>query len=295
MFNKLSANTSLGMLLLVGGMAILAPATANAVPLIDGNLQGFAEGYTQGWFVDFRLDDGFIRSGGELYLHEEGSILYVGFSAPLTINDNTWGVKRSQGWKDAGVAHDFEKLQKSDAWKWETAKKKAAKKKAAAPPAGDPGLTVTGGDNIALELDYLGDDSKIAEVKKADQGGADVSGAFMVSTSLEYNLANFQGAIDPYRNDTFDFSTQSNWLFGVAYEWKLDNSLIIGNVTIANVLGNLGNFHMSPIMFAGKRDTTTIVKDPISPPSQTPIPEPGTLGLFGLGLAGLALLRRWMH
>lgn len=273
--------------ILLGGMALLAPATANAAPVVDGNLLGFAEGYSQGWFVDFTLDDGSVRAGGELYLHEAGSILYVGFVAPYTgvnaINDNTWGTNRSQGWIDAGVAHDFEKLQKSDAWKWKKT------------------LEVEGGNNIELEIDYLNDDdSRVASVKKfkqKDSSALDPS-AFQVATSLEYNLANFTGAIDPYQNDTFDFSTQANWLYGVAYEWSFDNSVpqpnLDGSLTLTadDILNNFGDFHMSPIMFDGKHDTTTTVKDRIPPPQFDIIPEPATLGLFGFGLIGLGFAAR---
>lgn len=245
-------------------------ATAAAIT-VDGAVGGFAEGYTSGYFVSFTLDDASVRSGGELYLHEAGDMLYVGFTAPFVganaIVDNTWGDNRSQGWIDAGVAHDFEKLQKSDGWKWKT-----------------DHLGVTGGEDIKLELDYLADDdSKVALVKKAEQGAAktDVSGAFQVASSLEYNLANNPTA---YQNDAFSFIGATDWLYGVAYEWSVDNSLIDGVVTAQSIVAGFGEFHMSPIMYDGSHSTTPNVGDPI--------PEPTTLLLFGAGLAALAYRRR---
>ena len=259
------------------GLAMVLGCVTNATAIvIDGDVGGFAEGYTSGYFVSFTLDDSSVRGGGELYLHEAGDIVYVGFTAPFTgvnaIVDNTWGDNQSQGWIDAGVDHDFEHLQKSDGWKWKN-------------------LEVTGGDDIKLELDYLADDnSKVALVKKAEQiqlgAKTDVSGAFQVASSLQYNLANNASA---YQNDSFDFTSATDWLLGVSYEWSVDNSLIAGDVTAQSIVAGFGEFHMSPIMYAGSHSTTPEVGDPIPPNN---VPEPTTLLLFGTGVAALAYRRR---
>ncbi len=85
----------ISLLLLV--LSMIQPAQASIV--IDGKVGGFAEGYSQGFNVTFKVENlAGLVTGGKLYIDETTSALRVGFVAPLILNDNTYGTTRATDW-----------------------------------------------------------------------------------------------------------------------------------------------------------------------------------------------------
>ena len=67
--------------------------SAQAVPTVDGVVNGFAEGYTTAYEFSYDVQDGLQdQSGGMLFTAEsaDGLTIYVGVIFPLTLNDNTY-------------------------------------------------------------------------------------------------------------------------------------------------------------------------------------------------------------
>jgi hypothetical protein len=263
----------------------LTAASAGAAPTIDGNVLGFLEGYTVGFSVGFDIESGPTDvPGGTLYLHETTTSLSVGFVAPLTINDNTYGANQASDW--GGKNHKLKSLDGSDQW-------------ALVLPAD--------GTGVSLTLDYItGATTNVydAEVDAFKQGTANLpASGIRFESSLSYNFevlgltqffdkANEKTIASPATGSgDYDFLPPAeDWIPEIMYEFSVDKSAFGGTLDIPSFLASLGVMHMSPNKL-GKNMVFPKLGDPLFPPQQD-VPEPATLLLFGAGLFGASRLCR---
>jgi hypothetical protein len=78
-------------------MSISSPAFA--VPIIDGNVLGFAEGYTSHFDVSFNIENGPTGvPGGSLFRAETSDTMFFGLILPQNIVDNTYGDTKALDW-----------------------------------------------------------------------------------------------------------------------------------------------------------------------------------------------------
>lgn len=259
--------------------AISFAAPASAVPTIDGFVQGFAEGYDQGWNISFELDSGDLIPGGELFMLDTSERLYVGFIAPLDINDNTYGANVASDW--GSTEHTLKKLEGSDKWELED-------------------FPVQGGDDLEIKLDYIEEDGGVydARVEKFKQDGNLDASAIEFETSLSYNYE-ILGLTQYFENDDDDSPSMSGgdymfdapaqqWIPHIMFEWSIGKDAFDGTFGAQDLLNNTGMFHMSP----NKLDQNALPLIPTTPIDPTSAPVPGTMFLLSLGLAGLAVSTR---
>ena len=250
---------------------------ASATPIVDGWLDP-GEGYLQGWFVEFAVERtvGTV-TGGQLWVYEDagtGDVTAL-FSQPLTLVDNTYG-ENSIGWgkgvAPSGKNHNFKDLLGSD---------KA--QSVFTDGAGETVLDVTidyisetsEGSGVYATLGVTGGDGDV------DMGSA--SDVLAVGTSLDYNFNTLGHVLTEDSPATDEDYTENpvyaGWVFEVVYEIRVKGDIFgedgFGEVSIPIV-------HDSP---------NKIGKNKVYPDPGDPIPEPMTLGLLGLGAAGV-LLRR---
>ena len=143
----------------VGLIIAVTASSAHAVPIVDGGVNGYDEGYTAGYELLYNVQNGpQNQSGAMLFLGEDGDRIFVGVTFPTVLNDNTYDADMTNS--DATDGDDFraedwdqkfhglfeggggKSLSGSDKWKFNGA------------------LAVDGGADISkLEFDYIeGDD-----------------------------------------------------------------------------------------------------------------------------------------
>jgi len=106
-------NTRRQILALAAAVTLASPA--GQAFIADGRFDGTAEGYSLGFDVSFRLDDGNIVQGGRLYFGTDtagSGDHYLYFAMPTDFVDNSYGAN-AVGWGNKG--HRFKDLLKSDA------------------------------------------------------------------------------------------------------------------------------------------------------------------------------------
>lgn len=268
---------------------------------VDGEVGGFAEGYTEGYYVTFDIENGPEDvAGGQLFIEETGDALFVGMITPLTVNDNTYAVKqpgndasndaRADDW--GTIQHPLEKLERSDAWE----------------------MTIdnlVGGNKLEMKFDYvqksLGSESWVARVEKLKFGGTDLSpSGITVHSSLDYNYnvlgmtgffldkntSSSPAASDGYYNFIAPYQA---WLPEIAYEFEIDKSWFYGVTDFSLTSESFRNdiyddsiFHMSPNKLGDNKvsvNTVTVI----------PLPAAAWMGLSllsGIGLVGTVRRRR---
>jgi len=260
----------------MGLLTVLAVASvATAAPIVDG-LFDPAEGYSQGWYVDFAVErSDTIVTGGQLWVHEDtgtGDVTVL-FTQPLTLVDNTYG-DNAVGWgksvAPSGKNHNFKDLIGSDKARF-----------VFTDGAGRTVLDVTA-DYMSASSDPSGYGSLGVTGRDGAVDFGDASDVLAVATSLDYNfnsLGHVLTADSPATDaDYTPNPTYAGWVFEVTYEMRVAGAPFgeagFGGVDIPIV-------HDSP---------NKIGRNKVYPEPGPPVPEPATLGLLAIG--GLAVLRR---
>lgn len=271
---------------------LVAVCSAEAMPVIDGNVAGLSEGYTRQLNVNFNIESGPSNvPGGKLFLHESGSDFFAGLIIPLTIVDNTYGTNRSLDWgtKDHFLMGGGDGLEGSDEWK-------------------DLKIQIPGEKELKVEFDYIshvGSNVFSSGVKKAEQkdnGDFDASDVVLKS-SLHYNyhtlgltqffdsdknnpIASPGPAPGPANNPVYDFdSPAEDWVAEIMYELTIDKSDLNGTFDAAAFIDafNKSTLHISP---------NKLGRHKVFPTAVQPVPEPAACFFWSFVIATLALVRR---
>lgn len=264
-------------LLAAASLLLSAPAMATSIT-VDGYMNP-TEGYTQQYTVPFYKQDGTQWSdSGQLWLHQDASTLdlYVAFSMPKTLVDNTYGAN-AVGWP--GDNHKFDHLVGSDKTQF----------------------TIFGSDgSVILDayMDYLAgykSDGSLAKKKKdatswrsggvTDKDGSVLTGDGSLvkeaATSLDYNFNQLGYVLtkdSPFTDTNYtENPNYVGWRFEVAYEF-----MISGEAFATSGFGGVkvGDTHLSPYK------VKLTPGDPETPPGGGGVPEPGTMILLGSALFG---------
>ncbi len=260
----------------------LIPASAGAVPIVDG-LFDPAEGYVGGSWVNLYVEAGkdavIPADDGMLWTYRDSvsSDLYVNFTQPVTLVDNTYG-DNNVGWgknvAPSGKNHNFGDLLESDKVQFTIA---------------------DSGGNVLLDFvfDYISKDngstSGYGSLGAIGGDGEIIQGdaSYLLSwaTSLDYNfntlgytLTDDSPATDGDYTENPDYP---GWVFEVTYEFQVSGEF----------LGNQG-FHLVGIPVVHD-SPNKIAKNKVYTSIDGQIPEPATIVLFGIG--SLAAIRRGLR
>ena len=208
----------------------------------------------------------------------------------MTINDNTYRANKASDWGRQThklIGSGGTSLEGSDKW--------------------DMRLPTSGGD-IELKLDYIANSSGVFDTKidRFKQGVDLDTGLIVFESSLSYNyevlgLTQFFSGTDediasPATSDGMhDFLAPAQaWVGEIQYEFEIQKSAYTGDFDLTAFISALGTLHMSPNKLGSNKVFPIDDPTPMVQPAP-PMPEPGTLLVFGLGLAGLGFLRRGLR
>jgi len=284
-----------------------APAFAFTV---DGRLTP-GESYQLSFDADFVVGSTTV-TGGKLYFGTDNGPggtgdHYMLFAFPKGFVDNTYGAN-AVGWPTP-KGHKFTDLLKSDSLGTNG-------------DHNNPALPLTlkpinsGGATLDLIVDYLASDNKKSPTVYASGGigdpalpgdnqgqvlSGDASGVKEIATSLEFNVATYASSADIINGSgviqdspATDSSYTPNpafpeWVFDVAYEFRFDSAMFDNRWIDPNHaldFVTLTGAHASPSKLGQKSPDQIIFT--VSGPPPTPVPEPASLGVFALGLFGIA-------
>ncbi|GAX62099.1 type IIA topoisomerase (DNA gyrase/topo II, topoisomerase IV), A subunit [Candidatus Scalindua japonica] len=282
-----------------------------ALPIIDGKFDT-SEGYTTGYTLKLNVESGKGKkrgkgkskttvSGGEgdLWINQDTTSgdISLAFIQPLSLVDNSYG-DNSIGWgSDApsGKNHNYEDLTESDKAQF---------------------VFTDGNDNTVLDivLDYAHEFSGGAVASSVTEGDGKVntglsSDVMATASSLEYNYNIYgssntelfgDGSSSPLTGSDTTYDVEdadlADWVFASVYELRVDGRVFsengFGDVEIAVV-------HNSPNKIAKNKVYTQIsgeievyVDMNEESDASSPVPEPTTIALLGIGFAWAVVRRR---
>lgn len=311
---RLSASTAVVAIVVTWGHA------ASAIT-VDGLLDP-GEGYSIGFEIPFLDDKGNTIGGGQLWFgtNPDGTQAFY-FKMPKEFVDNTYGTG-SIGWSKT---HTFDDLLGSDSLGTDSKKSGSplvlffndgetqvvvdyiAQFQEETTDSAGKKITVTTYRSGGVGTDTLTKNQKYKD-NEGDVIKGDASAILEIATSLEYNINSYasahpdvivnspQATVNPDGSYTPVDPTFANWIYEVGYELlfapgTFDPVKWTDPTLVLSLIG-LGESHVSPSKekFGGYGDATCIFG--CSPSRQVDVPEPGTLGLLGAGLAAAAVARR---
>lgn len=295
--DRVPHRVSLALLFLLG----VAAAPALSMPTIDGLV--VASEYDYDFTVALTTEDG-VGSSGQFFVHDDGTNISIGLIADLGLNDNTYGGTRASDWgsdeHNLAAGGGGKSLEGSDKWE------------------------IKGWAGSDIEIDYIDEPSWDALDKKGNLVAFGTSIAlnhdnypgFFSTADIDSPAMNCGGPLGT-RCTSYDFDTSGiggadvgNWIPEIMYEFSASRATLgassgISSLAEAKTLANdilaASTIHMSPnklgknkVCEPGNADAPCFVTTETGPGPGTPMPEPGSIALLGIGMLALVARRRRM-